>query len=235
MILALEEELDEWLADHGGVLPASVVIRDGWRRGRWVDAVVPYTFADDWDDPNTAHDDNACVRHVILQAMDEIAAVSAVRFVPRTDERDHVNFRSGDGCSSWIGRRGYQQHVNLAYEGPTQPDLRCAKTFIVVHEILHALGFLHEHTRDDRNENIDVLWSNIRMSMWSQYWRNPFAFDHGIYDFDSVMHYSDSAFCVRDANDDCIGPTMVAHDTSKTFGQPRDGCSKSCSASMTPR
>ncbi|ROT77310.1 putative low choriolytic enzyme-like [Penaeus vannamei] len=31
-----------------------------------------------------------------------------------------------------------------------------------MHEILHAAGFLHEHTRPDRGTYIQVKWKNIR-------------------------------------------------------------------------
>ena len=34
---------------------------------------------------------------------------------------------------------------------------RCA-----VHEMLHALGFFHEHVRPDRDSHIDVDWTQIR-------------------------------------------------------------------------
>ena len=33
---------------------------------------------------------------------------------------------------------------------------------VVVHEMLHILGFGHEHQRPDRDDFITVLWSNIK-------------------------------------------------------------------------
>ena len=32
---------------------------------------------------------------------------------------------------------------------------------IVMHEIMHALGFYHEHNRPDRNAFVTVQWQNI--------------------------------------------------------------------------
>ena len=55
-------------------------------------------------------------------------------------------------CASYVGYIGGQQEV---FVGPG-----CILGNIV-HEILHALGFHHEHTRTDRGQYITVLSHNI--------------------------------------------------------------------------
>jgi len=37
----------------------------------------------------------------------------------------------------------------------------CMTSRIIIHELLHVLGFLHEHTRSDRDQFIKVLHQNI--------------------------------------------------------------------------
>lgn len=39
---------------------------------------------------------------------------------------------------------------------------QCENFEVVTHEVLHALGFVHEHKRPDRNNYVTVNYTNIR-------------------------------------------------------------------------
>jgi hypothetical protein len=214
MILGLASEFEGLGEDHEIVLtPESnkmsahclwflVTI---WCKGRlWPDATVPYTFADDWGA------DNATMRARIVTAMGLIEAVTAVRFVPRSGQEDYVRFRNSDGCSSWVGRDGGRQNVNLS--------VRCG-TGAVVHEILHALGLLHEHQRSDRNAFVQILWDNIQSSMKHNFFQEERSYDIGSYDYDSIMHYHGSAFCRETSTGDCVGATILTVPPGTTIGR----------------
>ena len=57
---------------------------------------------------------------------------------------------------------GKRQGLNL------QNDNRrnCVKQGIIMHEIMHALGFWHEHARRDRDDHITIQEENIANSKW---------------------------------------------------------------------
>ena len=64
-----------------------------------------------------------------------------------------------------------------------------------LHEFMHALGFLHEHQRADRDKYIDVHWENIKDSKLSQFTKLEFQVSNNQrYDPYSVMHYGPDAF-----------------------------------------
>ena len=60
-------------------------------------------------------------------------------------------------CYSSVGRRGGKQVLSLGVFCVTFYDRGN-----VYHELLHVLGFHHEHNRPDRDNHVDVMWSNIR-------------------------------------------------------------------------
>ncbi len=57
-------------------------------------------------------------------------------------------------CFSLLGRIGDKQVVSLQRFG-------CIQNGIIQHELMHALGFYHEHTRSDRDQYIRINWENV--------------------------------------------------------------------------
>ena len=98
------------------------------------------------------------VESLIMKAMEEIEEISCIRFYEDPMHRDRIEFSSEPtGCWSSIGFVGGKQRLNL------QPSPECEKLSTVVHEIMHALGFIHEHQRPDRDEFIDIKLDQLQL------------------------------------------------------------------------
>ena len=64
---------------------------------------------------------------------------------------------------------------------------------VVVHEIGHAVGWIHEQSRPDRDQFVRVNFGRIPRPLHAQFDVFPAHLinDHGVpYDYRSVMHYS---------------------------------------------
>lgn len=150
----------------------------------WPEGRVPYVI-----DPSV----NDAQRYQIQRALDHIHGETPIRFVEWAGEPDYVRFIS-DGrpetCWSYLGKVGGAQDLDVYCGAGGVPPVGT-----VVHELLHALGFLHEHSRADRDLYVDIVWDNIQ-----EEYRREFAKIggkgklHGEYDYDSVMHYHAKAF-----------------------------------------
>lgn len=113
----------------------------------WPNATYPYTFDDNY---------NSEAIWVIKKAMEEISSKTCMKFVPRRREKDWVEFFSGRGCWSFAGnqKKGKQK---LSLQDPGCIPF----TGIVIHEIMHSLGYAHEHQREDRDDHLKINWDNI--------------------------------------------------------------------------
>lgn len=93
-------------------------------------------------------------------------------------------------CSSYIGKQGFgRQIINLSVDG-------CMKYGTIIHELMHALGIVHEQSRKDRDQYIKILWDNIRDGAEHNFDKPRVeTVDYGVpYNSRSVMHYSLNAF-----------------------------------------
>ena len=67
------------------------------------------------------------------------------------------------------------------------------------HEIGHAIGLLHEHTRNDRGNYIQIIWNNMEAKYENNFKQYPHynGTKETEYDFQSIMHYPLDAFAKK--------------------------------------
>ncbi|XP_071321396.1 hatching enzyme 1.2-like [Trachinotus anak] len=139
---------------------------------------VPYTISDYFYDSEKAS---------IEKAMDTFHQKTCIRFVPYYGQSDYLKIESEMGCWSTVGRDGGEQLVSLSVYG-------CLDHGIIQHELLHALGFHHEHTRSDRDQYVRINWENVPSVHEFNFHKRDTNNLNTPYDYSSVMHYGRTAF-----------------------------------------
>jgi hypothetical protein len=109
-----------------------------------------------------------------------------------TDAQYLLVTNSQPGCFSHYGQSKISSYTllnlaNVVTVSPAAPEGTCMSKGIIMHEIGHALGMIHEHQRPDRDQYVDVLRDNV--SSMSNFEKMN-AVKMGPYDFLSIMHYS---------------------------------------------
>lgn len=169
-------------------------IDHGWYRmpapQLWPSREIPYGIAPDMPQPER-----------IKEALEWLHRQTPIRFVPFQGEEDAINFvPATEHCVSFLGRVGGHQPIRL---GP-----KCARQEIL-HEILHALGFPHEHSRSDRDRYVDIQWDNVDPAQKLQFAVVPAVAMDTVrgtpFSFQSIMLYPANAFA-RDKS----RPTIIA-------------------------
>lgn len=123
----------------------------------------------------------------ILSAINAWESSTPIRFVQRTNQANYINFaglpENGAGDSK-LGMIGGEQAIRLAAS---------ADESTVIHEIGHAVGLMHEQTRADRDQYINIDFSNINADWTDQYKTYDVlgrsGFQIGTFDFNSIMLY----------------------------------------------
>ncbi|XP_055643855.1 hatching enzyme 1.2-like [Toxorhynchites rutilus septentrionalis] len=146
----------------------------------------------------------------IFGAMREFEKYTCIRFRERTDEKAYVSIGNTDyGCWADVGRGEGKTVLNL------QPG--CANALVTpIHEMMHSLGFYHEHNRPDRDDYVEVRFDYM-------YPDPPIYFNFMVeedsdvtnfsvpYDLGSIMHYTKYAFSAKPGKLETLAPLVPWH------------------------
>ena len=72
----------------------------------------------------------------------------------------------------------------------------CLYTGTIIHELMHSLGFYHEHMRSDRDSYLTIHLNHVLPEMKSNFEKNPSHINRLLtkFDYNSIMIYSSTAF-----------------------------------------
>lgn len=144
----------------------------------WRSPVIPYYIQPSLRDPER-----------VLHAL-EMFSNTVIQFVPFNGQEDVMVFEEANGeCKSYVGRIGGKQPLWIS--PGCQPD-------DIAHEILHALGFVHEQNRTDRDQYLHMLPDNIDERYKDNFYRLPQELMKvsglGAFDYESLMIYPPDMF-----------------------------------------
>ena len=140
----------------------------------WPNGIIPYVITTEEVPPE-----------LVQEAIDDVSQSTNLSLIPRTNEGSYVKFIDDNITSSSIGRQGGMQNIRLA-DWVVKGN--------IIHEILHAAGIYHEHSRMDRDNFIAINWDSIRSGYGQNFSKYGNGQDLGPYDYGSIMHYGPDFF-----------------------------------------
>jgi hypothetical protein len=155
----------------------------------WDFGVIPYEMA-----PNFSESERLRIR----ASMDAWSRTAPVVFVPRTTQtgflpvtRDELTGPEASPCFARLGHVfGAVSRLNLG-----SACWNDTTNSVILHELGHVLGTLHEHQRSDRDSYITIDLGNVAGNARSAFDKVTFT-SPGPYDFFSIMHYGGDFFAL---------------------------------------
>ncbi|RKH02998.1 hypothetical protein D7X32_15425 [Corallococcus carmarthensis] len=143
--------------------------------------LVPYTFSSNL--PTKA-------KTAINAAIADYTRLTCVRFVPRVNQPNYVQFFDGGAsqCYSYIGMlNDGMQKLSVG--------VGCDVKGVVLHDMNHTLGFSHENNRPDRDRYVTIVVNKVPRDMLVSFAVESLMDTQGLpYDYGSIMHYPGVAF-----------------------------------------
>lgn len=134
-------------------------------REKWPKNTVVYKFSSPYPD-----------KSIVLSAMNEWSSKTCIKFGKANDHA--LNIFEGNGCYASVGYHSKQMHMSVA------PF--CNKG-TVVHLLGHVIGLVHQHSRPDRDDYLNIQYHNTALE--DVLYLNHKEYNICPYDYTSVMHY----------------------------------------------
>uniref|UniRef100_A0A0N4Z7J4 Metalloendopeptidase n=1 Tax=Parastrongyloides trichosuri TaxID=131310 RepID=A0A0N4Z7J4_PARTI len=160
------------------------------KRSIFRDKFNPWTF------PIKYHIENHVDSKNVEKALEIISKETCITFnkslTPISNERG-IQFKwSKNSCSSDVGSVYINKPNTILLADGCQKEVG-----LIIHEICHSLGLIHEQSRSDRDNYISIQWDKIKSEAKNSYnLTNHSAYLTYLtsYDYGSIMHYHPTDF-----------------------------------------
>ncbi len=130
------------------------------------------------------------VRSELQKSFNEWSGKTNVRFKERTNESTYVTISSSGSHSNsgiaTLGSNGSRGFIRLGTR---------ATAVVIIHEIGHTLGYIHEQNRSDRDNYVRILFDNIENDRQDQFFKSSSAsLITNALDLNSTMMYGSYTF-----------------------------------------
>ncbi|CAG5124242.1 unnamed protein product [Candidula unifasciata] len=157
---------------------------------RWHSGQIPYVINSSFSSE---------IHGKIITAMREIehdvnnpSGSACIKFVPRTTQTNYIDVYPGTGCHSTVGMADKGRQTVSLGQG-------CDAKGIMMHELIHSIGFWHEQSRSDRNSYVTINLTNVEADNHHDYTILSTTTSNNqnvAYDFGSIMHYGPYEFSI---------------------------------------
>ena len=133
---------------------------------------------------------SSSVRSELQKSFNEWTSKTNVRFKERTNESNYVTISSsGSNSNSGVATLGVNGSRGFIRLGTR------ATAVVIIHEIGHTLGYIHEQNRSDRDNFIRINFNNIQDNAVDQFFKsNSASLVTSQFDINSTMMYGSYTF-----------------------------------------
>ncbi|WKX93938.1 hypothetical protein Q1695_011310 [Nippostrongylus brasiliensis] len=135
---------------------------------------------------------SANARRVFRKGAERWEQSTCLRFIEKNSDQGAIHVHHGTGCWSHVGRV-----INPRQKQQLSLGKRCDRIGIAAHELGHAIGLFHTHSRQDRDAYLTVLPQNILNGQIDNFakQKHDMSEEYGLpFDYGSLMNYGVTGF-----------------------------------------